>query len=138
MTLAALALALIVQATATPAGDRITYDQMIECAATFRMASAAAGLAGDAELRQAGVTAAVAYDNLAYLYGEPLGILNADTDAAIQAEVADQLSVYGPGLNRRAPLTLQAMDTDQRVCRAVSERIVREATEAVEAATQAD
>ncbi len=138
MILAALTLALTVQATASPTADRITYDQMIECAATFRMASAAAGLAGDAELRQAGVTAAVAYDNLAYLYGEPLGILNADTDAAIRTDVDRQIALYGPGLNRRAPITLQAMDGDQRVCRAVSERILGEATEAVEAATPAD
>ena len=136
MSLVALLLSATVQAA--PAADRITYEQMVGCAATFRMASAAAGLAGDAELRQAGVTAAVAYENLAYLYGEPLGILNADTDAAIRTDVDRQIALYGPGLNRRAPITLQAMDTDQRVCRAVSERIVREATEAVEAATPSD
>ena len=136
MNLVALLLSAHLQAS--PAGDRITYDQMVGCAATFRMASAAAGLAGDAELRQAGVTAAVAYDNLAYLYGEPLGILNTETEAAIRTDVDRQIALYGPGLNRRAPITLQAMDGDQRVCRALSERIAREAAEAVEAATPSD
>ncbi len=112
------------------APDRITYDQMVDCAATFRVAAAVADMDGERDLVEPALAGAVGYVHLAYLYGEPLGETREATDAAVEAEVSDQIARYGPALDGPAPqLARQVMSTDQQVCQTVLMRLVRETGE---------
>ena len=107
--------------------DRVTYGQLVDCAATFRLAAAVADVDGQADMVEPALLSAAAYAHLAYLYGGPLGIPGPDTDAAVEAELGDQISRYGNLLGGPSDrLARQVMDTDQRVCRAVSERVLQE------------
>ena len=108
--------------------DRITYDQMVGCAASFRLAAAVADVDRQPDLVEPALTAAAAHAHLAYLYGRPLGIGEPETDAAVEAELAEQISTYGDRLGGPSDgLARQAMRTDQEVCRILSARIAREA-----------
>ena len=126
--LLALAVALSAPQDGTITADRITYDQMVGCAATFRLAAAMADVEQQPELVEPALTAAAAYVHLAYLYGRPLQADEAATDAAVETKLAEQISTYGGRLGGPSDrLARQAMRTDQEVCRILSARIAREA-----------
>jgi len=82
---------------------------------------------GQSGLIEPALLSAAAYAHLAYLYGGPLGIPDPDTDAAVEAELGDQISTYGNLLGGPSDgLARQVMETDQQICRVVSGRVLRE------------
>ena len=131
--LLALALSMTVQVQAAAVADRSTYEQLIDCAATFRIAGAVAQRDGDEDLTRSAVMAGATYDVVAWRYGRPLDIADADTDASIRTRFQAQADRYGRLLAGNPALARQSMTGDQQVCAALSARLVRETSEAAAA-----
>ncbi|HEY0052782.1 MAG TPA: hypothetical protein VGB49_05160, partial [Caulobacteraceae bacterium] len=108
--------------------DPITYEQMVKCAAVFRLASVLARGDREAEQAQAAATSAVAYQHLAYLYGRAQGVDQAAVDDAITASATGQALTYATSIRTPAQRRLaeSVMATDRQVCVIVSERVARE------------
>lgn len=124
MTPVIAAFALIVAQDGTIAPDRGTYDELVGCAASTILYSANERVRGRTEAAENAIVTFMGYRSLAFLYGAPLGLGEAEVKAAIDVEVDRKVAVHGPTLDSATPeLAEQVLVTDQAVCAAVLARV---------------
>jgi hypothetical protein len=129
ITFATLAIVVSLGQTAgqTLPADRITYDQLVNCAATWRLTSIRASVADDMDTGELAQVQVTAFQVLARLYGQPLNITEPVVDLAIRDKAVEKLTEsqrFTTDAGRR--LFEQQLTIEQRICAAVAERVARD------------